>query len=66
MIQALEKYDDATLIAELESRTLAALLRNVKHASDIEPAPKFDAWQDRVKNGSAMLLDAIERAGVRP
>jgi hypothetical protein len=67
-MSALAKYDDATLIAELESRTQRALARSVIYADNLGRIPErnADAWQESARRGSGLLLVAIERAGVRP
>jgi SOS-response transcriptional repressor LexA len=69
---SLEPWSDAELIAELERRTKDALERAKAINSTGAPRARkaggsiFGTWQEQAREASAMLLKAIEEAGVRP
>jgi SOS-response transcriptional repressor LexA len=66
VLPSLARFDDADLIAELERRSNAANSRPIA----IRTPPKHDEtpamgdWRDRARNGSKMLLAAIQSAGL--
>jgi SOS-response transcriptional repressor LexA len=70
---SLDAWSDAELIVELERRTKAALERAKAINSTGAPKPArkkggsiFGTWQEQAREASAMLLQAIEKAGVHP